>query len=49
MADRKTGCLTLFLFVALCLSLFANFILMVAVFRRGMGSIADQEPLPRFR
>ncbi|HJT80469.1 MAG TPA: signal peptide peptidase SppA [Chthoniobacterales bacterium] len=49
MADRKTGCLTLFLFVALCLSLCLNFILMVAVFRKSVGAVADQEPLPKFR
>ena len=49
MADRKTGCLTLFLFVALCASLFLNFILTLALFRRGVTGIADQEPLARFR
>jgi protease-4 len=49
MADRKFGCLTLFLFVALCASLFVNFVLTVAIFRRGMGGMADQEPLARFR
>src|SRR6202007_3361645 len=49
MADRKTGCLTLFLFVALCPSLFLNFILTVALFRRGVAAMADQEPLARFR
>jgi len=49
MADRKTGCLTLFLFVALCASLFLNFILMVALFRRGVSAMSDQEPLARFR
>jgi protease IV len=47
--DRKYGCLTLFLFVALCGSLFVNFVLMVAVFRRGVSAIGDQEPLARFR
>jgi protease-4 len=50
MADRKLGCLSIFLFVALCASLFANFVLMAAVFRRGMGNVVrDQEPTPRFR
>jgi protease IV len=49
MADRKFGCLTLFLFVALCASLFVNLILTVALFRRGVAAIGDQEPLPRFR
>lgn len=49
MADRKLGCLTLFLFVALCASIFANFVLTVALFRRGVSAMADQEPLARFR
>ena len=50
MADRKLGCLSIFLFVALCASVFANFILMVAVFRRaGGGGMTDREALPRFR
>src|SRR5437763_1975773 len=49
MADRKTGCLTLFLFVALCASLFLNFIVMVALFRRSVTGIGEQEPLARFR
>lgn len=49
MADRKFGCLTLFLFVALCVSLFLNLILAAALFRRGMGAMGDQEPLTRFR
>ena len=50
MADRKLGCLSIFLFVALCASLFANFILMVALFRRGIGPvIREQESLARFR
>jgi protease-4 len=50
MADRKFGCLTLFLFVVLCASLFVNFILTVALFRRAVGGITDyQEPITRFR
>ena len=49
MADRRLGCLTIFLFVALCASLFANFILMAALFRRGFGVVTEQEPLTRFR
>jgi protease-4 len=49
MADRKFGCLTLFLFVALCASIFANFVLTVALFRRGMSGMGEQEPLARFR
>jgi protease-4 len=50
MADRKLGCLSIFLFLALCASLFFNFVLMIAVFRRAAGDgFADREPLPRFR
>ena len=49
MADRKFGCVTLFLFVALCASLFGNFVLTVMLFSRGLGGVADQEPIARFR
>jgi protease IV len=50
MADRKLGCLSIFLFVALCASVFINFVLLAALFRRGMGNVVrDQEPMPRFR
>jgi protease-4 len=50
MADRKLGCLSIFLFLALCVSLFFNFVLMVAVFRRAAtGGLTDREPLPKFR
>jgi protease-4 len=50
MADRKLGCLSIFLFVALCASVFVNFVLLGALFRRGMGNVVrDQEPMPRFR
>src|SRR2546423_223081 len=50
MADRKLGCLTIFLFVALCASVFMNLILAMAAFR-GFGSsgVLVEEPLPRFR
>jgi protease-4 len=49
MADRKLGCLTIFLFVALCASVFVNFMLMIVAFR-GAGNVAwDEERLPRFR
>ncbi|HXX42680.1 MAG TPA: signal peptide peptidase SppA [Chthoniobacterales bacterium] len=49
MADRKLGCLSIFLFVALCASLFVNFILMLAALR-GVGSpVRMAEPVPRFR
>ena len=50
MADRKIGCLTIFLFVALCGSVFVNFFLAMAAIR-GFGSagVRVEEPLPRFR
>src|SRR6184192_3847623 len=50
MADRKLGCLTIFLFVALCASVFMNFILAMAALR-GFGStgVRMEEPIPRFR
>jgi protease-4 len=47
-ADRRLGCLSIFLFVALCTSLFVNFVLMVAVFQR-YGGVGEIEPIPRFR
>ena len=47
-ADRKLGCLSIFLFVALCVSLFVNFVLMAAAFQRFAG-VREIEPLPRFR
>src|SRR5712691_3201269 len=50
MADRKLGCLTIFLFVALCASVFFNFILAMAAFRGfGATGVRVEEPLPRFR
>ncbi len=49
MADRKLGCLSIFLFVALCASMFVNLVLATMVFRRvGTGGY-EQESLPRFR
>ncbi len=47
-ADRRLGCLSIFLFVALCASLFVNFVLTAAVFQR-YGGVREIEPLPRFR
>src|SRR4051794_16664010 len=47
-SDRRLGCLSIFLFVALCASLFVNFVLMIAGFQR-VGGIRDAEPIPRFR
>jgi protease-4 len=50
MADRKVGCLSIFLFIALCGSVFLNLFLALAAFR-GFGSTGAraEEPLPRFR
>src|SRR6184192_2158405 len=50
MADRRIGCLTIFLFVALCGSVFVNFFLAMAALR-GFGStgVRMEEPIPRFR
>ena len=47
-ANRTLGCLSIFLFVALCASLFVNFVLMVAAFER-FGGVREPEPIPRFR
>ena len=47
--NRKLGCLSIFLFVALCASLFVNFVLMVTAFQRLGGGSRDAEPIPRFR
>jgi protease-4 len=51
MADRKIGCLTIFLFVALCGSVFVNLFLAMAAFRgfASTGGMRVEEPLPRFR
>src|SRR6476646_4150623 len=47
--NRTLGCLSIFLFVALCASLFVNFVLMVPAFQRLGGGIREAEPIPRFR
>src|SRR5437870_11748289 len=50
MADRKIGCLSIFLFVALCASVFVNFLLAMVAFRGfGAAGMGVEEPLPRFR
>src|SRR5438067_7295186 len=46
--NRKLGCLSIFLFVALCVSLFVNFVLMIAAFQR-LAGVREAEPIPRFR
>ncbi len=48
-ANRKLGCLSIFLFVALCASVFINLILAVGAFRRFGGGTAVEEPTPSFR
>ena len=47
-SDRRLGCLRIFLFIALCASLFVNIALMIAAFQR-VGVIREAEPIPRFR
>src|SRR5204862_4800958 len=47
-ADRRLGCLSIFLFISLCASLFVNFVLMIVAFQR-LGGIREAEPIPRFR
>jgi protease-4 len=49
MADRKLGCLSIFLFVALCVSVFVNFILAIATFRGFATGVRVEEPMPKFR
>jgi protease-4 len=49
MANRKLGCLSVFLFVALCASVLVNFVLAATAFRRFQGTARDVEYRPRFR
>ncbi|PYL84499.1 MAG: hypothetical protein DMF17_11125, partial [Verrucomicrobia bacterium] len=49
MADRKLGCLSIFLFVALCASVFINLVLVLAAFQRFGGVMREEEPISRFR
>ena len=48
-ANRKLGCLSIFLFVALCASVFINLILAVGAFRRLGGGTTIEDPTPSFR
>jgi len=48
MADRKLGCVTLLLFLALCASVAVNIFLVFAVVGR-LGSMTREEGPPRFR
>ncbi len=47
--DRKLGCLSIFLFVALCASVLVNFILAATAFSRLAGASYEQDSKPRFR
>lgn len=49
MANRKLGCLSIFLFVALCVSLIMNLVLVTLAFRRLEGTGGQVEYRPRFR
>ena len=49
MQNKRLGCLSIFLFVALCGSLFFNVALFVAGFSRLAGTSREQEPIPQFR
>jgi protease-4 len=49
MADKRLGCLSVFLFVALLASVMINFILAAATFRRFSGVSREDAPLNRFR
>jgi len=49
MADRKLGCLSIFLFVALCASVFINLVLALATFQRIGGVMREEEAISRFR
>ncbi len=48
-ANRKLGCLSIFLFVALCLSVLINLALVTTAFRRFRGTAGDIEYRPRFQ
>ena len=49
MADRKIGCLSVFLFVALCVSVFVNLVLTMAALRDFRRLGYAEERLPPFR
>jgi protease IV len=49
MANKKLGCLTIFLFVVLCASILFNFGLATVAFNRFTGASHNQEQVPRFR
>ena len=47
-ANRKLGCLSIFLFVALCASVLVNFFLAATAFQRFEGGRGEVEYRPRF-
>src|SRR5437764_2272889 len=49
MANRRSGCLTLFLFLALCASVIVNIFLALAVFGRISRGMVREEPLAKYR
>ena len=49
MADRKLGCLTLFLFLALCASVMINVFLAIALLGRMSTRVVREEPVTKFR
>jgi protease IV len=49
MANRKLGCLTIFLFVALCASIFVNIFLFFGLVGRVSTGFVREEAPPRFR
>jgi protease IV len=49
MANRKLGCLTLFLFLALCASVIINIFLSITLLGRVSGSVVREEPMTTFR
>jgi protease IV len=49
MGNRRLGCLSIFLFVALCASMFVNLALVTIAFQRLGGGSRVEEPTPYFR
>ncbi|HEY1582344.1 MAG TPA: signal peptide peptidase SppA, partial [Chthoniobacterales bacterium] len=49
MANRKLGCLSVFLFVALCASLLVNFFLAITAIHKLENGGGEEESRPRFR
>src|ERR1043166_7697749 len=49
LADRKLGCLSVFLAVALCASVAINFVLAITAFRTFGAGSRMEEPTPTFR